>query len=241
MKKGYPALVALANAVGILLSDAARAGDEERPSLKMSSALTPGLVPPSRSVARVGMRDYRIGPDDLLEIQVFGIDQLSRAVRVNSRGNVSLPLIGTVEIGGMTALEAETSIASKLADNYLQDPQVSVFIKEYTSQRVTIEGAVNRPGIYPLRGQTTLLRSLAVAGGQGNLSDMSEVLLFREDASGKRETLVYDVERIRRGEVEDPIVMNEDLIVVNRSRSRALFKDSIVRDVIETINPFRWP
>jgi len=240
MNKNSWAFVALVTAIGILSSGHSRGDDGERPSLKMSSALTPGLAPPQRSVARVGMKDYRIGADDLLEIQVFGVDQLSRAVRVNSRGNVSLPLIGTVEVAGLTALEAETSIAAKLADSYLQDPQVSVFIKEYTSQRVTIEGAVNRPGIYPLRGQTTLLRSLAVAGGQGSLSDMTEVLVFREDGGGKRETLVYDVERIRRGEVEDPIVMNEDLIVVNRSRSRALFKDSIVRDVIETINPFRW-
>ena len=240
MNNNSRAFVALVTAIGILSSGPSRGDDGERPSLKMSSALTPGLAPPPRSVARVSMKDYRIGADDLLEIQVFGVDQLSRAVRVNSRGNVSLPLIGTVEVAGLTALEAETSIAAKLADSYLQDPQVSVFIKEYTSQRVTIEGAVNRPGIYPLRGQTTLLRSLAVAGGQGNLSDMTEVLVFREDGGGKRETLVYDVERIRRGEVEDPIVMNEDLIVVNRSRSRTLFKDSIVRDVIETINPFRW-
>ena len=241
MKNDRWGFVALALAVCVQTSGPVLADDDPRPALRMSSVLTPGLAPPSKSVARTGMRDYRIGPDDLLEVQVFGVDQLSRAVRVNSRGSVSLPLIGTIEVAGMTALEAETGIAAKLAESYLQDPQVSVFIKEYTSQRVTIEGAVNRPGIYPLRGQTTLLRSLAVAGGQGNLSDMSEVLLFREDASGKRETLVYDVERIRRGELEDPIVMNEDLIVVNRSRSRALFKDSIVRDVIETINPFRWP
>src|SRR5207253_9739255 len=140
----------------------------------------------------------------------------SRSLRVNARGSVSLPLVGAVEVAGLTAQEAEMAIASRLADNFLQDPQVTVFIKEYTSQRVTIEGAVLKPGIYPLRGQTTLLRSLAVAGGQASLSDMNEVLLFREDASGKRETLVYDVERIRRGELEDPVVMNDDLIVVNR-------------------------
>jgi polysaccharide export outer membrane protein len=105
---------------------------------------------------------------------------------------------------------------------------------------VTIEGAVNKPGVYPLRGPTTLLQSLAVAGGQANLSDMSEVMLFRADDLGNRETLVYDVDRIRSGELEDPTVINEDLIVVKRSKARVIFKDSILRDLIDTVNPFRW-
>jgi polysaccharide biosynthesis/export protein len=192
---------------------------------------------PSRTTT---IRDYRIGAEDLLEIQVFGVDQLSRAVRVNSRGQVSLPLIGAVDVAGLTAQEAEIAITARLAANYLQNPQVSLFIKEYTTQRVTIEGAVNRPGIYPLKGASTLLTSLAIAGGQAALSDMSEVMLFRADASGKRVAATYDVERIRRGEVEDPAVVNDDLIVVNRSKSRTALKDSLFKDIIDTVNPFRW-
>jgi len=241
----FPYLRAAAALASMLAMGPAGASDEAPPALKMSSALTTTGVAPApaaaaRVASRLGMKDYRIGADDLLEIQVFGVEQLSRAVRVNSRGSVSLPLIGTVELAGMTAQEAEAIIAAKLADSYLQNPQVSLFIKEYTSQRVTIEGAVQKPGIYPLRGQTTLLRTLALAGGQASLSDMSEVMLFREEAGGKREALVFDVDRIRRGELEDPVVVNDDLIVVNRSRSRIFLKDSILRDVIETINPFRW-
>jgi len=185
------------------------------------------------------VRDYRIGPDDLLEIQVFGVDQLTRTVRVNARGQISLPLIGGVDVGGLTAQQAEALLVAKLGKDYLQDPQVSVFIREYTSQRVTIEGAVNKPGVYPLRGPTTLLQSLAVAGGQANLSDMTEVMLFRADATGRRETLVYDVDQIRAGKLEDPPVVNDDLIVVKRSKARTILKDSILRDIIDTVNPFR--
>ena len=159
---------------------------------------------------------------------------------MNSRGIISLPLIGVVNVGGSTAQEAENAIAALLAANYLQNPQVSLFIKEYTNQRVTIEGAVNKPGIYPLRGETTLLRSLAIAGGQAALSDMNEVLLFRNDASGKRLVQVYDVERIRKGEIDDPTVVNDDVIVVNRSKTRVMLKDSTFRDVLDTLNPMRW-
>ena len=226
---------------GITLATQPRAEEGLKLSLRLSDLPARTAEPLAVAPApRSTIRDYRIGPEDLIEIQVFGVDQLSRAVRVNSRGQVSLPLIGALDVAGLTAQEAEAAITARLAANYLQNPQVSLFIKEFTTQRVTIEGAVNRPGIYPLKGASTLLTSLAVAGGQAALSDMSEVMLFRADATGKRVGNTYDVERIRRGEVEDPPVVNDDLIVVNRSKSRTALKDSLFKDVIDMVNPFRW-
>ena len=237
-------------------AQAVAASAADAPSLRMSGELTLGalspratstastpsqaqVADPAQGLMPISLRDYRIGPEDLLEMQVFGVEQLTRTVRVNARGAISLPLVGNVEVGGLTAQQAEALIVARLAESYLQDPQVSLFIKEYTSQRVIIEGAVNKPGVYPLRGPTTLLQSLAVAGGQGNLSDMSEVMLFRTDAGGKRETFTYDVEKIRAGEIADPVVVNEDMIVVKRSSGRILFRDSILRDIVDIINPFR--
>lgn len=225
-----------------VLATTPRADEGLKLSLQLSS------VPPvdaripvvAKPAATSTIKDYRIGAEDLLEIQVFGVDQLSRTVRVNSRGQVSLPLIGAIEVAGMSAQEAERAITARLAESYLQNPQVSLFIKEFTTQRVTIEGAVSRPGVYPLRGQSTLLTSIALAGGQAGMSDMTEVLLFRADAAGRRVATAHDVERIRRGEIEDPPVYNDDLIVVNRDPARTALKDSLFRDVIDTINPFRW-
>jgi polysaccharide export outer membrane protein len=184
--------------------------------------------------------EYRIGTEDLIEVQVFGVDQLTRTVRVDSRGVISLPLIGLVEVAGLTIQEAQAAITARLAESYLQNPQVSVFIKEFTTQRVTIEGAVNRPGIYPLKGQTTLLTAIALAGGQGRFSEMNEVVLFRTDSTGARVVTKYDVELIRRGEVADPVVVNEDLIVVNRSPGRVAIRDSFLGDLFEIVNPFRY-
>lgn len=230
--------------VASVLATAPLADEGLKLSLQLSSVprvdtRVPSAAPPA-AISTSTIKDYRIGPEDLLEVQVFGVDQLSRTVRVNSRGQVSLPLIGAIEVVGMTAQEAERAITARLAENYLQNPQVSLFIKEFTTQRITIEGAVNRPGVYPLRGQGTLLTSIALAGGQGGMSDMKEVMLFRTDATGKRVFTTHDVERIRRGEVEDPPVYNDDLIVVNRDPNRTALKDSLFRDVIDTINPFRW-
>jgi polysaccharide export outer membrane protein len=243
-----PALAAEVGAPDLKLSPALSAPTfAARPAAAIPAVEAPApaataMVAPAQQVVvpLSTLKDYRIGAEDLLEVQVFGVDTLSRTVRVNSRGAISLPLIGAVNVGGSTAQEAENAIAALLAVNYLQNPQVSLFIKEYTSQRVTIEGAVNKPGIYPLRGETTLLRSLAIAGGQGALSDMNEVMLFRNDPSGKRVVQVYDVERIRKGEIDDPTVVNDDLIVVNRSKTRVMLKDSTFRDVLDTLNPMRW-
>jgi polysaccharide export outer membrane protein len=210
------------------------------PGEAIPAKATPGQSAPSLGVQRARVAEYRIGTEDLIEVQVFGVDQLTRTVRVDSRGVISLPLIGLVDVAGLTIQEAQAVITARLAESYLQNPQVSVFIKEFTTQRVTIEGAVNRPGIYPLKGQTTLLTAIALAGGQGRFSEMNEVVLFRTDATGARVVTKYDVELIRRGEVADPVVVNEDLIVVNRSAGRVAIRDSFLGDLFEIVNPFRY-
>lgn len=181
--------------------------------------------------------EYKIGSQDLMEIVVFGQPELTRTVRVNSAGEISLPLIGSVVATGLTAQQLEQRVAAVLGEKYLQNPQVTVFMKEFTTLRFTVEGAVNKPGVYPLTGQMTLLRALAVAGGQGQLSDLSEVMLFRITERGERQTLKFDAEKIRQGEAIDPLVQNDDLVVVKRSKARTAFKDSLFRDILDTFNP----
>lgn len=181
--------------------------------------------------------EYRIGPQDLIEIVVYGLPELARTVRVNAEGKISLPLIGSVDATGLTAQALERAISERLSEKFLQNPQVTVFIKEFTTLRFTVEGAVNRPGVYPLVGQMTLLRALAVAGGQGPLSEMTEVLLFRVTPVGESISVKYDATKIRTGDAPDPLIQNDDLVVVNRSKARAAFKDSLFRDILDVLNP----
>jgi len=182
--------------------------------------------------------EYRIGAQDLLEITVYGQAELTRTVRVNSQGNISLPLIGQVTAVGLTAIQLERLIADRLGEQYLQNPQVTVFVKEAISSRFTIEGAVGRPGVFPIQGPMTLLRAIALAGGQGSLGDLTAVKIFRMLPSGEQQTLTFDVEKIRTGEAEDPRIMNDDLIVVNRSRTRTALRDSLFSDILSVFNPF---
>jgi polysaccharide export outer membrane protein len=175
------------------------------------------------SGAYEGGTDYRIGAQDLLEISVFGIDDLSRTVRVNSNGQVSLPLIGGVMAGGKTIPELEKAIGDKLKAGYLQNPQVSVFVKEFTSQRVTLEGALKKPGIYPLTGKTTLLQAIAMAEGLDDLADIGGVVVFRQ-VDGKRMGAVFDLAKVRTGQAPDPQVYGDDVIVVEQSGSKSAFR-----------------
>jgi Periplasmic protein involved in polysaccharide export len=109
--------------------------------------------------------DYRIGPGDLIEVTVYEAQDLSDTVRVNSRGVVTCPLLGEVELGTLTTQEAEDELERLLGAKYMRDPHVSVFVKEYRSKLVAVIGAVRSPGNYELLGQGSLLDALALAGG----------------------------------------------------------------------------
>lgn len=185
-------------------------------------------------------KDYRVGPGDLLEIEIRDLDKdnTKRAVRVNAAGAITLPLIGVAVVAGLTAQQVEAHLAGKYSEKYLQNPQVSVFIKEFTTERISIDGAVTKPGIYPLTGQITLLRALALAGGFGPIADSAEVMLFRVNDKGERQVAVFDVDKIRSGKSDDPIIKGDDLIVVQRDSNRRILKDSLFRDVLDSINPF---
>lgn len=178
----------------------------------------------SASGAYQGATDYRVGAQDLLSISVFGVQDLTKEVRVNSNGQISLPLIGAVMAGGRTIPELEAELARKYSDGYLQKPQVSVFVKEFTSQRVTLEGAIAKPGIYPITGKTTLLQAIALAGGvDDKTADLGGIVLMRQ-VDGKRMAAAYDLRQVRKGVVEDPLIYGDDIIVIEQSASKTALR-----------------
>lgn len=199
------------------------------------------LPPPdttAMSGAYEGATDYRIGAQDLLDISVFGVQDLNKEVRVNSNGQISLPLIGAVMAGGKTIPELEADLGRKYSDGFLQNPQVSVFVKEYASQRVTLEGAVNKPGIYPITGKTSLLQTIALAGGvDDKTADLGGIVVMRQ-VDGKRMAAVFDLRLVRKGQAEDPQIYGDDIIVVEQSGSKSAFRRFI--ETAPAIGIFRW-
>lgn len=191
------------------------------------SAMKGGMPAPdstTTSGAYEGATDYRIGGLDLLAISVFGVEELNKEVRVNSKGQISLPLIGTIVAGGMTVPELESELSKRYAKGYLQHPQVTVFVKDFASQRITMDGAISRPGMYPLTGKITLLQAIALAGGvDDKLADLGGIVLMRQ-VNGKRMAAAYDLREIRRGTVEDPQLYGDDIIVVEQSGSKTALR-----------------
>ena len=193
----------------------AESGDPKRQLTQLAEKYTAGSTP--------GSVDYKIGPQDVLDISVFKVPDLSRSVQVADAGTVNLPLVGEIQAVGKTARDIEHDVAAKLGAKYLQAPQVTVYIKEYNSQRVTVDGAVKKPGVYPIRGKTTLLQSVALAQGLNEVSDSSDIVVFRQE-DNKRTAARFDLEEIRQGRVDDPALRAGDVVIVNESAGKAAFQ-----------------
>lgn len=176
------------------------------------------------AAATPGNTAYKIGPQDVLDIAVFKVPDLSRSVQVSDAGTVNLPLVGEVPAGGKTARELEQDLTQKLGAKYLQSPQVNVYIKEYNSRRVTVDGAVTKPGVYPINGKTSLVQLIASAGGTTEASDNSDVVVFRQ-ISGKKSAARFSLTDIRAGEAKDPELQEGDVVVVNTSALKAAFQN----------------
>ncbi len=110
-------------------------------------------------------QDYIVGQDDVLKITVYDHADLTTTVRVSGDGLINFPLIGSVQVAGLTTLQIGQKISTLLADGYVVSPHVSVFVEEYKSKKATILGQVDKPGIYVLSGDTTFLQLLSQAGG----------------------------------------------------------------------------
>jgi polysaccharide export outer membrane protein len=158
---------------------------------------------------------YKIGPQDVLDISVFKVEELSKSVQVSEAGTINFPLVGEVSVAGMTPRDIEKELTSRLRAKYLQRPQVSIFVKEFNSQHITIEGAVQNPGVFPMKGDTTLLQAVAMARGLDSASDET-VLVFRT-IDGKRAAARFDIADIRTGSADDPQLNAGDVIVAGKS------------------------
>lgn len=168
---------------------------------------------------------YRIGPSDKLVLRVFQVPDLSfDEIFVDAGGYLQLPLVGSVKASGLTTAELANHIGDRLSERYVRDPQVMVTVAEAASQKVTIDGAVTKPGVYEMRGRTTLLQAVAMAEGPTRIADLKNVAVFRR-VDDRPMVAVFDMRAIRTGQVADPVLLGDDVVVVDTSRLSARFQD----------------
>ncbi len=177
--------------------------------------------------------EYRIGVGDKLNVRVFQVADLSfDDLVIDTSGNIQMPLIGAVRGAGRTAAELSDDIAGRLAAQYLRDPQVTVTVTEAASQKITVDGAVTKPGVYEMRGSTSLLQAIAMAEGPTRVADLTKVAVFRS-IDGRRSVALFDLAAIRQGRSQDPQVLGDDVIVVDTSRL-----NSALREVVGALPAF---
>jgi polysaccharide biosynthesis/export protein len=176
-------------------------------------------------------RDYKVGPEDLLAIgiETYGQgrttspEESAREIRVNGQGQITMPLVGVVQVGGLTTQEIEQRLKELYGANYLRNPQITVKVKEFHHQQVAVTGAVTKPGSYEIIGPRSLLEVLAMAGGIANDPNRAQaadvVHLIRRQKGGEEartapagsnqsfsphtKTTVINLRRLLSGEATD--------------------------------------
>ena len=189
-----------------------------------SSAPVEELPPGDPLSDALGRPEYRLGPGDLLKVQVFQIPDLDRDIRIDNAGRISLPLIGAVEAAGLDIARLQERIAARYRERYLQDPQVTVSLQESPTQRITVGGAVTEPGVYPMGApHLTLQQAVAMGRGISNVANPRNVIVFRT-IGGERQFARFDLKQIQEGELDDPDIYGGDIIIVDRSALRTTLR-----------------
>ena len=212
----------------VLFVALAVSGCARGPKLVATSDLTvvndSGLPAPTPAdVAGPGRVAY-VGPLDVLDIQTFGVEDLTREITVDNAGILTFPLVGRIDVNGKTASEVARAIEAGLRGRYVRRPEVNVSVKEQVSQVVTVDGSVTRPGQYPVTNNSTLMRAVALGGGLSEFAKIDDVVILRT-VNNRRMAGLYNLAAIRRGTYADPAIYPNDVVVVGDSPSRRLFRD----------------
>ncbi|NJS13248.1 MAG: polysaccharide export protein [Sphingopyxis sp.] len=180
------------------------------------------LPGPQGQMGEEQLHAYRIAPYDRLIVDVMAFEEFSdRKFDVDASGNISLPIAGAVQVGGLTPSQAAEQIASQLRRGFVRDPQVSINVEEAKSAYITVEGEVKKPGNHPIVDGMTLLRAVAVAEGATDFAQLRSVIVHR-NVNGKAMVALYDLRSVRRGAYKDPVLYPRDIVVVGESANRRL-------------------
>lgn len=195
-----------------------------------------GFTAPDSEVRHLPTGPQRIAPMDKVRVNVFQMADLTGEYEVDQSGQVTLPLVGSFEAQGNTAQELAQKIRTRLTERYMHNPNVQVAITATTDRSITLDGAVSAPGAYPIIGSTTLMQAVALGRGLKPDANPSRVVVFRT-VDGQRMAAAFDLQAIRRAEAEDPPIYGNDIIIVDGSQARQMFRDLL--SAIPLIGIFR--
>lgn len=212
--------------VGLVAALFAISGCGGTPPIGMASSVEQAPqneLPPPADLGTDGSYVHRLGALDAISIEVDGMPDLLREVVVDGEGMISYPLAGNVRAAGLTTTELSRALEDRMRANHVRDPRVSVNMVTAVSNVVTVDGQVNKPGLYPVYRSMTLSQAVAMASGETTFARTSVVLVFRE-VGGQQYVGLYDLKAIRYGNYADPRVYPEDRVVVGEDEARQLLQ-----------------
>jgi polysaccharide export outer membrane protein len=190
-------LIVLAN---VLLSASVGLAEGQQPAGQPAPPRPQSPATPARPVS-TGLpvsSDYVIGPDDVLGILFWRDADMSGDVTVRPDGFITLPLLKDIKAVGLSPEELK-DVITKAAAKFIEDPNVTVVVRQINSRNVFITGSVGRPGPYPLSGQMTVLQLVAVAGGLTEYADKSNITIVRGEAGKAPQTFRFNYKDVSRG------------------------------------------
>lgn len=218
------ALVALA--LGSTMLSACASGPGRLGGAEGLEVIEGTLPPPTPDDLYASAEFGGVGPFDKLKIDVFGVAELSnRLVRVDANGTIGFPLVGTLEVAGMTTSEISRLLEERL-EGYVRDPSVTTNLESSETRTFTVYGEVKQPGVFPVIGEASLMQAVATARGLAEYGNSRDVIVFRTVA-GRRMATLYNLDAISRGAYDDPRIYPNDTVVVGDDRARRLFDDAV--------------
>jgi len=167
---------------------------------------------PADRVSRAVSAEYRIGPEDVLDILVWKNPDLTKTVQVRPDGKISLPLINDVQAADLTAMELREALLKSYA-KYFSEPEISINIREIHSIKVSVLGLVKTPGRYELKSEATVLEALALAGGFGDFAKLDKVFVLRSDGAHWTR-LPFNYSKVLDGDNRENFVLRRGDIVI---------------------------
>ena len=169
---------------------------------------------PAANGKMMALDGYRIGPEDMLQISVWKNDAMSKLVPVRPDGMISLPLLHDVQAAGLTPMQLQDTLVTKLAE-YMPSPEVSVIVTDVRSFKVSVIGEVQKPARYELKSSTTVLDVLALAGGFNQFAARNRIIVLRPDR-GTMTRIPFNYSRVisAGGESENFYLRNGDIVLV---------------------------
>ena len=163
--------------------------------------------------------NYTVRAKDVVSVTVLGEPELGiERVRIGEDGGFMMPIVGRVQASGRTVAEITNDVRSTLASRYIRNPFVTVNVLELGSHFVTVEGAVEQPGVFTFEPGTTLLGAVAMGRGPSDVAKLDQVIVFRE-IDGQTSAARFDLNAVRTGTMIDPVLQPEDRIMVGTSGS----------------------